>query len=89
MDKPTPGDAEKLVEKLFADRAKEGHWDSSGLTETEWRTARRAIASSLESILRPRIRYPRDRRAQKNHPHPLDQSPTAIPTGPAVLPSQG
>ncbi len=89
MDKPTPGDAEKLVEKIFTDRAKEGHWDASGLTETEWRTARRAIASSLESILRPRIRYPRDRRAQKNHPHPLDQSPTAIPTGPTVLPSQG
>jgi hypothetical protein len=41
----------------------------------------------LQSILRPRIRYPRDRRGSKNHPHPLEQSPAPVPAEPRVLPS--
>jgi putative nucleotidyltransferase with HDIG domain len=87
MEKPTPGDAAKLVEKLFADRLTEGHWDQSGLTATEWQSARHSLATALQSILRPRIRYPRDRRGNKNHPHPLEQSPAAAPAEPRLLPS--
>ena len=87
LEKPTPSDAAKLVEKLFTDREPEGHWEHSGLTQTEWQSARRSLATALQSILRPRIRYPKDRRGHKNHPHPLEQSPASLPSQPHVSPS--
>ena len=87
LEKPTPSDAAKLVERLFTERESEGHWKHSGLTQTEWQSARRSLATALQSILRPRIRYPKDRRGHKNHPHPLEQSPAPIPSQPHVSPS--
>ena len=87
LEKPTPSDAAKLVEKLFTDREPEGHWEHSGLTQTEWQSARRSLATALQSILRPRIRYPKDRRGHKNHPHPLEQSPASLPSQSHVSPS--
>ena len=84
LEKPTPSDAAKLVERLFTERESEGHWKHSGLTQTEWQSARRSLATALQSILRPRIRYPKDRRGHKNHPHPLEQSPAPIPSQPHV-----
>jgi len=87
LEKPTPSDAARLVEKLFTDREPEGHWEHSGLTQTEWQSARRSLATALQSILRPRIRYPKDRRGHKNHPHPLEQSPAPLPSQPHVSPS--
>jgi putative nucleotidyltransferase with HDIG domain len=87
LEKPTPSDAAKLVERLFTERESEGHWKHSGLTQTEWQSARRSLATALQSILRPRIRYPKDRRGHKNHPHPLEQSPAPLPSQPHVSPS--
>ncbi len=87
MEKPAPGDAAKLVEKLFAARLEEGHWEKSKLTQTEWHSARRALAHALQSILRPRIRYPKDRRGNKTHPHSLEQSAAPAPTEPRILSS--
>lgn len=87
LEKPTPSDAAKLVERLFTERESEGHWEHSGLTQTEWQSARRSLATALQSILRPRIRYPKDRRGHKNHPHPLEQSPAPLPSQPHVSPS--
>jgi membrane-associated HD superfamily phosphohydrolase len=87
MEKPAPGDAAKLVEKLFVARLEEGHWEKSKLTQTEWQSARRALAHALQSILRPRIRYPKDRRGNKTHPHSLEQSPAPAPTEPRILSS--
>ena len=87
LEKPTPSDAAKLVERLFTERESEGHWKQSGLTQTEWQSARRSLATALQSILRPRIRYPKDRRGHKNHPHPLEQSPAPLPSQPHVSPS--
>ena len=87
LEKPTPSDAAKLVERLFTERESEGHWKHSGLTQTEWQSARRSLATALQSILRPRIRYPKDRRGHKNHPHPLEQSPAPLPSQPQVSPS--
>ena len=87
LEKPTPSDAAKLVERLFTERESEGHWKHSGLTQTEWESARRSLATALQSILRPRIRYPKDRRGHKNHPHPLEQSPAPLPSQPHVSPS--
>ena len=87
MEKPIPGDAAKLVEKLFSEREAEGHWNRSGLTQSEWKSARHSLATALESILRPRIRYPKDRRAQKTHPHPLEESPAPIPGESRLSPS--
>jgi putative nucleotidyltransferase with HDIG domain len=89
LEKPVPGDAAKLVEKIYLERDKEGHWKDAGLTLTEWSSARRALAIALESILRPRIRYPRDRRGQKTHPHPLEQPPASPSPESQVLPKQG
>ena len=89
LEKPHPGDAHKLVDKIFQDREKEGHWASCGLTPTEWTKARHALTKALENILRPRIRYPQDRRAKpKTHP-PLEQSATPPPAEPRILPSKG
>jgi len=68
LEKPTPSDAAKLVERLFTERESEGHWKHSGLTQTEWQSARRSLATALQSILRPRIRYPKDRRGHKTIP---------------------
>ena len=87
LEKPTPSDAAKLVERLFTERESEGHWKHSGLTQTEWQSARRSLATALQSILRPRIRYPKDRRGHKNHPHPLEQSSAPLPSQPHVSPS--
>jgi putative nucleotidyltransferase with HDIG domain len=87
LEKPTPSDAAKLVERLFTERESEGHWKHSGLTQTEWQSARRSLATALQSILRPRIRYPKDRRGHKNHPHPLEQSPAPLPSQPHISPS--
>lgn len=87
LEKPTPSDAAKLVERLFTERESEGHWKHSRLTQTEWQSARRSLATALQSILRPRIRYPKDRRGHKNHPHPLEQSPAPLPSQPHVSPS--
>jgi putative nucleotidyltransferase with HDIG domain len=87
LEKPTPSDAAKLVERLFTERESEGHWKHSGLTQTEWQSARRSLATALQSILRPRIRYPKDRRGHKNHPHPLEQSPAPLPSQSHVSPS--
>ena len=87
LEKPAPSDAAKLVERLFTERESEGHWKHSGLTQTEWQSARRSLATALQSILRPRIRYPKDRRGHKNHPHPLEQSPAPLPSQPHVSPS--
>ena len=87
LEKPTPSDAAKLVERLFTERESEGHWKHSELTQTEWQSARRSLATALQSILRPRIRYPKDRRGHKNHPHPLEQSPAPLPSQPHVSPS--
>jgi putative nucleotidyltransferase with HDIG domain len=89
LEKPVPGDAAKLVEKIYLERDKEEHWNDAGLTLTEWSSARRALAIALESILRPRIRYPRDRRGQKNHPNPLEQPPASPSVESQVLPKQG
>lgn len=89
LEKPHPGDAYKLVEKIFQDREKEGHWVDCGLTPTEWTEARHALTKALENILRPRIRYPQDRRAKtKTHP-PLEQSATPSSAEPRILPSKG
>ncbi|MCX6947019.1 MAG: HDIG domain-containing protein [Verrucomicrobia bacterium] len=87
LEKPAPSDAAKLVERLFTERESEGHWKHSGLTQTEWQSARRSLATALQSILRPRIRYPKDRRGHKNHPHPLEQSSAPLPSQPHVSPS--
>jgi putative nucleotidyltransferase with HDIG domain len=88
LDRPQPGDARKLVEKIFQDRDKEGHWNDCGLTATQWIEARHALAQSLENILRPRIRYPQDRRAKtKTHP-PLEQPATPLSAEPRLLPSK-
>jgi len=89
LEKPHPGDAHKLVDKIFHDREKERHWSSCALTPTEWTEARHALAKALENILRPRIRYPQDRRAKtKTHP-PLEQSATPLPAETRILPSKG
>lgn len=89
MEKPAPGDAHKLVEHLYAERKEDHHWDASGLTDSQWQSARKALTHTLESLLRPRIRYPQDRRAhKKNHP-PLVQSPAAASADPRALPSSG
>ena len=89
MEKPHPGDAQKLVDRIFHDREKEGHWEDCGLTPTEWMDARHALAKALENILRPRIRYPQDRRAKtKTHP-PLEQPTTPSSAEPRILPSKG
>ena len=89
LEKPHPGDAHKLVDKIFHDREKERHWSSCALTPTEWIEARHALAKALENILRPRIRYPQDRRAKtKTHP-PLEQSATPLPAETRILPSKG
>lgn len=87
LEKPSPGDAAKLVEKLFAARQSEGHWEKSQLTQTEWSSARRSLATALQSILRPRICYPPDRRGSKNHSPPLDQSPAPPSPQSGLLPS--
>jgi len=88
LEKPSAGDAQKLVERLYHDREKEGHWRECGLTPTEWTHARHALAKALENILRPRIRYPQDRRAKtKTHP-PLEQPTTTLSAEPRVLPSK-
>lgn len=88
LEKPLPGDAHKLVEKLYHDREREGHWRACGLTAAEWTGARQALTKALENILRPRIRYPQDRRAKnKTHP-PLEQPPTPSSAEPRVLPSK-
>ena len=89
LEKPHPGDAHKLVDKIFHDREKERHWSSCALTPTEWTETRHAMAKALENILRPRIRYPQDRRAKtKTHP-PLEQSATPLPAETRILPSKG
>lgn len=88
LEKPQPGDAQKLVEKLYHDREKEGHWRACGLTPSEWTHTRHALTKALENILRPRIRYPQDRRAKnKNHP-PLEQPTTPPSAEPRFLPSK-
>ncbi len=73
LEKPVPGDAAKLVEQLFHDREKEGHWSECGLTPSQWQAARKALADGVENLLRPRIRYPKDRRGSKKADHPVDQ----------------
>ena len=89
LEKPHPGDAQKLVDTIFHDREKEGHWADCRLTPAEWTEARRALTKALENILRPRIRYPEDRRAKsKTHP-PLEQSATPSSAEPRILPSKG
>ncbi|NCY20414.1 HDIG domain-containing protein [bacterium] len=88
LDKPHPGDAQKLVEKIFHDRDREGHWNKCGLTPTQWIDARHALAKALENILRPRIRYPQDRRAKTKHQPPLEQPTTPPPAEPRILPSK-
>lgn len=88
LEKPQSGDAQKLVEKLYLDREKEGHWRECGLTQDDWTQARHALTKALENILRPRIRYPQDRRAKhKTHP-PLEQPATPSSAEPRVLPSK-
>lgn len=88
LEKPHPGDAQKLVEKIYHDREKEGHWKECNLTPTDWAKARQALTQALENILRPRIRYPQDRRAKtKTHP-PLEQPATPSSAEPRVLPSK-
>jgi putative nucleotidyltransferase with HDIG domain len=80
LEKPVPGDAAKLVEQLFHDREKEGHWSECGLTSSQWQAARKALADGVENLLRPRIRYPKDRRGPKKTDPPVDQpSKTASP----------
>ena len=73
LEKPMPGDAAKLVDRLFHEREKEGHWSECGLTPSQWQAARQALAESVENLLRPRIRYPKDRRGSKKADHPVDQ----------------
>ena len=80
LDKPAPGDAAKLVDHLFEDRAQEGYWSDSGLTPSQWQAARRALTEGVENLLRPRIRYPKDRRGSKKTDPSVDQpSKTASP----------
>jgi len=73
LEKPSPGDAAKLVDHLFHEREKQGHWSECGLTPSQWEAARKALAEGVENLLRPRIRYPKDRRGSKKAEHPLDQ----------------
>jgi len=73
LEKPVPGDAAKLVDQLFHEREKEGHWSECGLTSSQWQAARKALADGVENLLRPRIRYPKDRRGSKKADHPVDQ----------------
>jgi putative nucleotidyltransferase with HDIG domain len=73
LEKPAPGDASKLVEHLFHEREQEGHWSECGLTPPQWQAARKALAEGVENLLRPRIRYPKDRRGHKKADHPVDQ----------------
>ena len=79
-----PISCEKKIQNLVFE---EGHWEKSKLTQTEWQSARRALAHALQSILRPRIRYPKDRRGNKTHPHSLEQSAAPAPTEPRILSS--
>jgi membrane-associated HD superfamily phosphohydrolase len=88
LEKPHPGDSKRLVEKIFHDREKEGHWNECGLTATQWIEARDALAKSLENILRPRIRYPQDRRAKNKTHTPSEQPPAPVSAEPLILPSK-
>lgn len=88
LEKPHPGDSKRLVEKIFHDREKEGHWNECGLTATQWIEARDALAKSLENILRPRIRYPQDRRAKNKTHTPSEQPPAPVSAEPRILPSK-
>ena len=86
LEKPAPGDAAKLVEQLFDEREKEGYWSESGLTPSQWQAARRALAAGVENLLRPRIRYPKDRRGSKKTDPSVDQ-PSKTASAEPGLPS--
>ncbi|NBU69148.1 MAG: HDIG domain-containing protein [Verrucomicrobia bacterium] len=73
LGKPMPGDAARLVDQLFQEREKEGHWAECGLTASQWQAARKALAEAVENLLRPRIRYPKDRRGPKKTDPAVDQ----------------
>jgi len=86
LETPAPGDAAKLVDQLFHDREKEGHWSECGLTPAQWQAARRALAEGVENLLRPRIRYPKDRRGSKKADPSVDQ-PSKTASAESGLPS--
>ena len=73
LEKPAPGDAAKLVDQLFHEREREGHWSECRLTPAQWQAARKALAEGVENLLRPRIRYPKDRRGSKKADPSVDQ----------------
>jgi len=87
LEKPAPGDAAKLVDQLFHDREKSGHWSECGLTTSQWQAARKALSEGVENLLRPRIRYPKDRRGSKKTDHPVDQPSKTASAEPRLPPS--
>ena len=62
VQKPSPGNIERMVNELVDDKARDGQLDDCGITFAQLAAVRRSFIFSLNNMLHPRIAYPRENR---------------------------
>ena len=62
VQKPSPGNIERMVNELVDDKARDGQLDECGITFSQLAAVRRSFIFSLNNMLHPRIAYPRENR---------------------------
>ncbi len=80
----TRDDLQKLVDRLIADRVKEGALDSSPLTFHELQVVKSVFLQVLQGIHHPRIQYPQPVLPKTETSNAAQPAPVAQPAAPAV-----
>lgn len=62
MQKPSPGNIERLVNDLSEDKVRDGQLDECGITFAQLAMIRHSFIFSLNNMLHPRIAYPNENR---------------------------
>jgi membrane-associated HD superfamily phosphohydrolase len=80
----TRDDLQKLVDRLIADRVKEGALDSSPLTFHELQVVKSVFLQVLKGIHHPRIQYPQPVLPKTETSNGAQPAPVAQPAAPAA-----
>ncbi|MFO1490011.1 MAG: HDIG domain-containing protein [Kiritimatiellia bacterium] len=62
VQKPSPGNIERMVNELVEEKVRDGQLDDCGITLAQLAAVRRSFIFSLNNMLHPRIAYPRENR---------------------------